>query len=397
MQPVAAAGIDYSRLHRQRYERLQEQMAAQGVDALVLLHRPHVAYATGAPVTGDDVTHAVHRRPVAVVVAGQPRAHLLTDHRSGGLDVEAHAAVWPELDEGAVNLSGVLREVLGDVAGRRIGVDELTGAMLRSDVLAEAEQVDAARVVGAAKLVKTEEELACIGEAQRLTQAAMVDTQAALAPGRRRSEVSGVFLRRLHELGAGPNLIDPIFQPMPRRIADGPRTTTGHVAFPTGVGDRPLAWGALVWVDAGVDFGGYASDFGRTWVVGRDPTAAEHGLFDRWQAVMDAVLDRLVPGCTSGDLARAAAAAADGKNPWLPHFYLAHGVGIESAEMPLIGTDLGPAFDDAFVLAPGMVLVLEPVIWEDGVGGYRAEEIVAVTEDGWRLLGGGHPYAPFGP
>ena len=60
-----------------------------------------------------------------------------------------------------------------------------------------------------------------------------------------------------------------------------------------------------------------------------------------------------------------------------------------------VGTDLGPEFDDRLVMAPGMVLVLEPVIWDDGVGGYRAEEIVAVTQDGWRHLGDGHPYPPF--
>jgi len=69
---------------------------------------------------------------------------------------------------------------------------------------------------------------------------------------------------------------------------------------------------------------------------------------------------------------------------------------VESAEMPLLGTDLGPEFDEGLVLAPGMVLVVEPVIWEDGVGGYRAEEIVAVTGDGWCHLGGGHDFAPFG-
>ena len=33
--------------------------------------------------------------------------------------------------------------------------------------------------------------------------------------------------------------------------------------------------------------------------------------------------------------------------------------------------DLGPAFDETIVLEPGMVLVLEPVIWEDGEGGWR--------------------------
>ena len=30
------------------------------------------------------------------------------------------------------------------------------------------------------------------------------------------------------------------------------------------------------------------------------------------------------------------------------------------------------------------------------MGGYRAEEIVAVIDDGWWPLGGGHHYEPFG-
>ena len=34
----------------------------------------------------------------------------------------------------------------------------------------------------------------------------------------------------------------------------------------------------------------------------------------------------------------------------------------------------------------GMLLVLEPVIWEDGTGGYRSEEIVVITEDGYEIL-----------
>ena len=62
----------------------------------------------------------------------------------------------------------------------------------------------------------------------------------------------------------------------------------------------------------------------------------------------------------------------------------------------MIGTDLGSAFDDGYELVAGMVLVFEPVIWADGVGGYRAEEIVAVIDDGWWPLGGGHHYEPFG-
>ena len=62
--------------------------------------------------------------------------------------------------------------------------------------------------------------------------------------------------------------------------------------------------------------------------------------------------------------------------------------------MPLIGTDLGEEFDEQQVLAPGMILVLEPVIWEDGYGGYRAEDIYTVTDDGWASLSD-FPYDPF--
>ena len=41
-----------------------------------------------------------------------------------------------------------------------------------------------------------------------------------------------------------------------------------------------------------------------------------------------------------------------------------------------------------------MLLVFEPVVWEDGTGGYRGEEIVVVTEDGWMPLTA-YPYDPY--
>jgi Xaa-Pro aminopeptidase len=409
-RPRADERVDVARLHRERHARLQAEMARQGVEVAVLLHGGNVAYATGAPTRAIDVTQATFERPVAVVVAGEERPHLLADldatapgGASGqGLPAEVHAAVWPELDEGAELLSRALADLTGaaglagGLAGRRVAVDVQTGAMLRAGVLAGAELSDAAPLVGAAKLTKTGDELACIAEAQRRNEAAMVGAQRAARPGATRGEVAGAFLAGLRDAGVDACVIDPIFQPMPRSVAEGPRTTTGDVAFPTGVGDPTFAEGDLIWVDAGIDHLGYASDFGRTWIVGRDPDPAEQRLFARWCDVTTAVLEVLGPGVTGGDLCRAAiAAAGGGDRPWLPHFYLAHGVGVESAEMPLVGTDLGAEFDDGFVLAPGMVLVLEPVAWEEGTGGYRSEEIVAVTGDGWRHLGGGHGYEPF--
>jgi Xaa-Pro aminopeptidase len=179
----------------------------------------------------------------------------------------------------------------------------------------------------------------------------------------------------------------------------------GDIAFPLPSAPRPLEDGDVVWVDTGLHVGGYASDFGRTWIVGHDPrpTARQRDQFARWRAVVDAVLALCKPGVSALELCRAAVAADAGgtgsgsrRRPWIEHFYLAHGVGTDSAEMPLVGTDLGESFDEALVLAPGMVLVLEPVIWDDGAAGYRSEDIVAVTDDGWMPLSD-HPYDPFGP
>lgn len=61
----------------------------------------------------------------------------------------------------------------------------------------------------------------------------------------------------------------------------------------------------------------------------------------------------------------------------------------------MIGTDLGQEFDENFVLQSGMVLVLEPVVWEDGTGGYRSEEVLVITEEGWIRLTD-YPYDPYG-
>ena len=402
--PIASAApileLNVERLRRDRYAKLQFQMAVDGLDALVLLHAPHVAYATDCLPKGVDATHASANRPVAVVLADQPQPCLLGGDPDG-LDVDPHPAVWPDIDEGAADLGAQLNAILGHHArGGHVGIDLMTGAMRRTGVLSAAQITDASNTMGAVKLRKTVDELACIHQAQACTSRAMATVQEALVPGVRRSELAAVFLRRLREEGIDANMIDVIFQPMARRMADGPRTTTGHLAFPTWSGDPVYAEGDLIWVDAGSDYHGYASDFGRTWTVGRPPTGAEQHCFERWLAVMDASYDAIAPGVTFAEVCAAATAAdaahqPDGERPWMPHFYLVHGVGIESAEMPFLGTDNGPDFDAANTLEPGMVMVLEPAIWMDGTGGYRAEEIVAVTEDGWIPLGGGHPYDPF--
>ena len=87
-------------------------------------------------------------------------------------------------------------------------------------------------------------------------------------------------------------------------------------------------------------------------------------------------------------------AVCGGQRPWMPHFYLGHGLGLDAAEMPFIGTDLGDDFDAQFVLAEGMILVVEPIVWDEGYSGYRSENVFVVTEDGCINLSD-YPYDPY--
>ncbi|WP_280259918.1 M24 family metallopeptidase [Nocardia abscessus] len=392
---------DRARMRRDTGARLRSAMADQGVDALILLNNSNVVYATGANWPLGDAGLAHVERPVAVVVAGDPWPHLFLPFREGASaesDLPAdhlHGPVYLEFDEGVAGFARLIADLVPD--GATIAVDECTGAMSRaqSTLFPGGPPSDAAAVIGPAKLIKTPDEIACIRTACRITERAMVDVQAALAPGRRQMDLSASFVRRAFELGATANMLDAIWQVMPETKADGVWTTHGDLALPLLTTERELAAGDVLWTDVSITYGGYCSDFGRTWTVGAEPDARQQKQFERWREILTAVLDVTRAGATAAELARAAIAANGGTKPWLPHFYLGHGIGVSAAEMPMIGTDLGDEFDENFVFEPNMVLVLEPVVWEDGTGGYRSEEIIVITEEGWTSLTD-YPYAPYG-
>jgi Xaa-Pro dipeptidase len=388
---------DVVRMRGERHAKVQAELEAQGVDALVLLVTGGVSYTTGAHAPAADAGRASMFRPVSVVVRGDPAPHLFTPYPEGApAELPAdhlHPAIYPDLEDASDSLAAALREVLP--AGATVGLDDLPYPLARA--LTGFSLVGSAGVMGAVKLCKTPDELACIRAAQRINELAMAAVAPRLVPGVRQTDLSAVFLQRLYELGAVTNGIDPIFQPMPLSKAAGPWTTHGDIAFPTGTTDLVLRDGDVVWVDCGIHYEGYASDFGRTWLVGHDarPTARQRAQFARWREVTEATLAVCKPGASGLDLDRAAIAANGGVKPWIEHFYLSHSVGTDSAEMPLIGTDLGETADEQCVLAPGMVLVIEPAIWDDGAAGYRSEDIYAVTDDGWVSLSD-YPYDPFG-
>jgi Xaa-Pro dipeptidase len=373
--------LDLARMRRDRVAKIRASMEAAGVDVLVCCGQNNVAYATGARVPAADHLRAAWWRPVAVFARDDECPHLYTEFPEGAppeLPEEfLHPAIEVETLEGA-------RQLLGRTpAFGVLALDDAPFALW--EALRARKPVDAAVVLGPAKITKTLDELECIRQAQMLNERAIRATRPFAVPGARATDCSGAFLRAVAELGATANTVDPVFQVMPKRAADQGYSVTGEVLFPLPTRPQELRAGDVMWVDTGINLYGYASDFGATWLIGAEPDDTTRVQYAQWRDVVDHALAVLRPGTTAADLVRAAG-HPHGARPWLSYFYLAHGVGTDSAEMPLVGTDLGDAFDESLVLAPGMVLVFEPVIWDDGRAGHRSEEIVAVTEDGYAWL-----------
>ncbi|UGT94634.1 MULTISPECIES: M24 family metallopeptidase [Mycobacterium] len=387
-------------MRRETGARLRTAMAERGVDAMILLGNSAVVYATGTSWPLGDAGLSYVERPVAVVLVDDEWPHLFLPYRAGASHESElpadhlHGPVYLEFDEGVELFA---RQLAGLIPSRStIAVDELTGAMSRARnmLFPNGPPEDASAIVSAAKVIKTADELACIRAAVRITDEAMVEVHRALAPGVRQIDLSAKFLRRAFELGATASMLEPIWQVMPQSRAEGVWTTHGDLALPLLTTERELRAGDVLWTDVSITYRGYCSDFGRTWIVGSDPAPRQQAQFDRWREIMAAVVGVARAGVTAAELGRAATDANGGTRPWLPHFYLGHGIGVNAAEMPMIGTDLGDEFDESFVLQPGMVLVLEPVVWEDGTGGYRSEEVLVITEEGSARLTD-YPYDPY--
>ncbi|MBE7035503.1 MAG: aminopeptidase P family protein [Ruminococcaceae bacterium] len=164
--------------------------------------------------------------------------------------------------------------------------------------------------------------------------------------------------------------------------ADGPSfpiiCASGYrSAMPHGVAsEKKLASGELFTMDFGCFYHGYASDMTRTVMIGK-ASEKQRKIYDTVLAAQLAALSAIGPG-VSGQDADAAARdliSAAGFGPCFGHS-LGHGTGLLIHERPT----LSPRSDS--VLAPGMIVSVEPGIYVEGIGGVRIEDLVIITEDG---------------
>ena len=223
----------------------------------------------------------------------------------------------------------------------------------------------------AARIVKDAGEIARIGAAQEITDAAFSHILDLVAPGVSEAELAleiEVFMRRNGAEGVA----------FPTTVASGPNSSKPHA----GATQRVLIDGDFVKMDFGARVGGYRADMTRTVVLG---AASDHQ-----RAIYDAVLEAneaAIAACRAGvagrRLHRVAVTVLErhGMGRRFGHG-LGHGVGLDIHE----GPSVGPRSDD--VLAAGMVVAIEPGVYEPGFGGARIEDLVVVEDSGCRVLTG---------
>ena len=235
---------DMVRLRADRQAKIQAQLEAQDIDGLVLLGSAGVTYATGAESPGEDSGRAGLFRPVAIVARGESQPHLYTAYWDGVPSElpsdHVHGPLFPDLDDGISEFAEALHRHVA--LGARLGVDEQTHPMLRA--LDDYEWSDASNVLGAAKIIKTADELSAIRAAQRITEGAM-DSRLRGAAARRAPDRPDRHLPPCrcsswgHQQRHRPDLAGDAADPGRGAVDD----RTGTWPIPTATTDRSLRTG----------------------------------------------------------------------------------------------------------------------------------------------------------
>jgi len=152
-----------------------------------------------------------------------------------------------------------------------------------------------------------------------------------------------------------------------------------------GQNSRMLRDGDLVVIDAGAEYGRYASDVTRTYPVSGKFNDEQAKVYRAVYQAQEDIFAAIKPGASMNDLQRAAEESLR-RSGYLDKFIHSFG--------HFVGLDVHDAGLYSKPLVPGMVITVEPGIYipEEGLG-VRIEDDVLVTETGCEVLSAGAPRA----
>lgn len=228
---------------------------------------------------------------------------------------------------------------------------------------------DASGLAERLRAVKDEGEIALIRASVLLNSKAYQQTLKRVKPDWTELEVAAELDHAMRKLGAEGCAFETI-------VASGEHAALPH-ARPRPV---PVGSNRLLLIDMGASLNGYASDMTRVVHLG-PPTEKARRLYDAVLEAQLAAVEAVRPGARGEEVDAAARKRLDkrGFGKLFTHS-TGHGLGLEIHEDPKIGRLTET------VLEPGMVITIEPGVYDEGFGGVRIEDTVLVTPTGCEVL-----------
>lgn len=219
------------------------------------------------------------------------------------------------------------------------------------------------------RIIKTDEEIACITKAQRIAEAAFTKLLSSMRVGQTEKQIAAALEFMMLNLGS-----DGVS--FPTIAASGINSACPH-AVPT---DKPVQEGDFLTLDFGATYKGYHSDMTRTVVFGK-PTDEMKNIYNAvWGANTDAIKAiRSDISCKLVDNVARSTLDAWGYEQYFTHG-LGHGVGLEIHEGPSVSNRSGTT------LREGMIITIEPGVYIPGKYGVRIEDMCVVTKDGCNII-----------
>jgi len=340
-----------------RVERLRAKLKRLGADSFFVASPESVRYITGF--TGADSGALV--TPDETILVTDSRFRDQAPQECPGVRVVLRRRT---LAEATANLAKKLRLRRLAFAAERIS--HRTWQVFEK-ILGRSSLISAKDLVLTMRMVKDKGELARIERALRVAE----DAFRQVSSGRTESDFARRLDDRMRRLGAQDRAFETI-------VAAGARAALPHATAT----DAAITGREPVLVDWGARVAGYNSDLTRL--------RAPHRIHSAWKKLYKLVNEaglRAIEGARPGMRACQLDAIArkrierGGFGKAFLHG-LGHGVGLSVHELPVVGPR------SRVVLRPGMVLTVEPGVYLPGEIGIRVEDMILITPDGARRLGG---------
>lgn len=348
-----------------RRERLRERLMTADMPALLVSHAANRYYLSGFELHDPQCNESAGY----LCVTADGRDILLTDARYR----DAALRLWPaeDLFIYGVNRFAAMADFLKARGVSRLAFEAGSLSYETHARLAEHIALEPTRfVVEPLRLIKDDMEIAAMRQSAAINHAVMAKLPEILVPGLTETQAAWEIEKCFREHGASELAFAPI-------VGVGANAALPH-AIP---GETVITENCLVLVDVGGRAEAYCSDQTRTLWVGATPSERFRVMLDRVMRAQQAALAELRPGLSFRDAYALAwnVFEREGVASSFTHS-LGHGVGLETHE----GPSLNPASEG--VLAPGMVVTVEPGLYYPNWGGARWEHMALITPEGCETL-----------